>query len=100
MGENHFAPVPSALYGAVLLMAAIAYVILQQRIIANEGPGSVLKKAIGHDWKGKLSPIFYIVGMVSSFWKPWVAQLVYLSAALIWLVPDRRIEHQLKREEK
>src|SRR5512140_3505174 len=60
MGEKHFASVPSALYGAVLLMAAIAYVILQQRIIANEGPRSVLKKAIGHDWKGKLSPVFYI----------------------------------------
>ena len=100
MGENHFASVPSALYGAVLLMAAIAYVILQQRIIANEGPGSVLKKAIGHDWKGKLSPLFYIVGMASSFWKPWFAQVVYLSAALIWLVPDRRIEHQLRRGEQ
>src|SRR5512141_1151978 len=96
MGENHFAPVPSALYGFVLLMAAIAYWILQQTIISAEGPQSVLRKAVGSDWKGKLSPITYLVGMAASFRAPSLAQALYVSMALIWLVPDRRIERALK----
>jgi uncharacterized membrane protein len=96
MGENHFAPVPSAFYGVVLLMAAIAYVILQQTIIAAEGPNSVLKTAIGGDWKGKLSPIVYLLGIASSFWVQWLAAALYVLIALIWLVPDRRIEHALE----
>jgi uncharacterized membrane protein len=95
MGENHFAPLPSALYGTVLLLAAIAYFILQQTIIASHGPDSVLKKAVGSDWKGKLSPVFYAVAIPMSFWSPWAAQALYATAALIWLVPDRRIEHVL-----
>ncbi len=92
MGENHFAPVPTALYGAVLLAAAIAYVILQQTIIAAQGPDSPLKAAIGGDWKGKASPALYAAGILSSFAWPWVAQICYVAVALIWLVPDRRIE--------
>jgi|SRR5687767_8869704 len=95
MGENHFAPLPSALYGVVLLLAAVAYFILQQTIIASQGPDSVLKKAVGSDWKGKVSPAIYAVAIPMSFWSPWVAQALYVTVALIWLVPDRRIEHVL-----
>ena len=98
MGSNHFAAVPSALYGAVLLMAAIAYYILQQTIIAAEGPGSVLKKAVGRDWKGKLSPILYVAAIGASFWSALAAQAIFVSVALIWLVPDRRIEHALAEQ--
>ena len=97
MGENHFARMPSAFYGAVLLMAAIAYWVLQQTIIASEGADSVLKAAVGGDWKGKLSPVVYVAAIVSSFWVPWLAQALYLSVALLWLIPDRRIEHALQR---
>ncbi|MGE5724306.1 MAG: TMEM175 family protein [Acidobacteriota bacterium] len=96
MGENHFATAPSALYGAVLLMAALAYWILQGVIIASEGAGSVLKKAVGSDWKGKLSLALYLVGIVTSVRSSWAAQAVYVSVALIWLIPDRRIEHALR----
>jgi uncharacterized membrane protein len=96
MGENHFAAAPSALYGAVLLMAAIAYWVLQEVIIASEGPGSVLKKAIGSDWKGKLSPMLYLAAIVTSAWSSWTAQAIYVSVALLWLIPDRRIEHALR----
>jgi uncharacterized membrane protein len=95
MGENHFAAVPSALYGGVLLAAAIAYWILQQAIIAVQGPGSPLKAAIGSDWKGKLSPVMYMLGIISTFLWPWVAQALYVAVALLWLVPDRRIEKSL-----
>ena len=97
MGENHYANTPTALYGIVLLMAAIAYVILQQSIIASDGEHSVLKRAIGRDWKGKLSPFLYLAGIgVALFWSPMLAQAVYFTAALIWLVPDRRIEKTMK----
>jgi len=97
MGENHFAPAPSAFYGLVLLMAAIAYWTLQQVIIASEGSGSVLKKAVGRDWKGKLSPVLYVAGIGASLWSAWAAQAIYVFVALLWLVPDRRIEHALKQ---
>jgi uncharacterized membrane protein len=93
MGENHFAALPSALYGGVLLMAAIAYWLLQQAIIAAEGPDSLLKVALGRDWKGRISPLLYLLGIATSLWLPWVAMLVYVIVALMWLVPDRRIEH-------
>jgi uncharacterized membrane protein len=99
MGENHFAAVPSALYGVVLLMAAGAYWLLQQAIIASEGQTSVLKKAVGNDWKGKLSPVMYLIAIAVTFWSPWVAQAIYVSVALLWLVPDRRIEHALQNKE-
>jgi len=95
LGENHFAAVPSALYGCVLLAAAIAYWVLQQTIIASQGPGSPLRKAVGGDWKGKLSPLFYIGGIVSTFFWHWAALALYIAVALVWLVPDRRIEKSL-----
>jgi uncharacterized membrane protein len=96
MGENHFAAVPSALYGGVLLAAAIAYLILQQMIIAAQGPQSPLKAAIGSDWKGKVSPVLYVLGIISTFFWLWVAQALYVVGALLWLVPDRRIERSLR----
>jgi uncharacterized membrane protein len=92
MGENHFAPLPTAAYGVVLLMAAIAYWMLQQVIIAAQGPGSLLKGALGHDWKGKASPLLYLAAIALSFWSHWLAQGLYVFVALMWLVPDRRIE--------
>jgi uncharacterized membrane protein len=97
MGENHFAAAPSAVYGGVLLAAAIAYFILQQTIIAEQGPDSPLKAMLGHDWKGKLSPVVYVLGIVSTFFGSWVAQALYVFAALLWLVPDRRIERSVRR---
>ena len=92
MGENHFAAAPSALYGCVLLAAALAYWILQRTIIAAQGAESPLKAAIGSDWKGKLSPALYALAIASTVVWPWVAQALYVAVALIWLVPDRRIE--------
>ena len=99
MGENNFATVPTALYGVVLLMAGGAYWVLQQTIIAAEGENSVLKRAVGDDWKGKLSPVLYMIAIAVTFWSPWVAQAIYVSVALLWLVPDRRIEHALRDRE-
>ena len=99
MGENHFAAWPSAMYGIVLLMAACAYLILQQTIIAVEGTGSVLKKAVGRDWKGKLSPLVYLTAIASTFFLPWLAEILYVLVALIWLVPDRRIELALQNRD-
>jgi uncharacterized membrane protein len=82
------------LYGAVLLLAAIAYWILQQVIIAAEGPDSLLRKLIGRrDWKGKLSPVLYAIAIPMAFWSPVLAQSIYVLVALLWLVPDRRIEN-------
>jgi uncharacterized membrane protein len=98
MGENHFAAVPTALYGAVLLAAAVAYWILQQTIIAAQGPASALKAAVGSDWKGKLSPLLYLLAIASTFLWAWVGQAIYAIVALIWLVPDRRIERSLHRD--
>jgi uncharacterized membrane protein len=95
MGENHFAALPSALYGVVLLMAACAYWVLQQAIIGTQGTQSTLKAALGNDWKGKLSPLLYLFAIASTFWVPWVAQITYVAAALLWLIPDRRIEREL-----
>src|SRR4026208_2586115 len=99
MGENHFASMPSELSGVVLLMAAVAYWVLQQTIIASEGPTSVLKSAVGGDWKGKLSPLLYLAAIASTFLVQWLAQVLYVLAALRWLVPDRRIENALQHEE-
>ena len=95
MGENHFAPVPTALYGTVLFLAAIAYFVLQQSIIRSQGPESALKAAIGNDWKGKLSPFLYLVAIGASFWVQWIALALYVLVALLWLIPDRRIERHL-----
>ena len=99
MGENHFAAVPTALYGAVLFMAAVAYWVLQHFIIRSQGADSVLCQAIGRDRKGKLSPISYAVAIGLSFCAPWLGQLIYVGVALLWLVPDRRIEHALHQRE-
>jgi uncharacterized membrane protein len=99
MGENHFAAAPSALYGVVLLMAAAAYFLLQQLIIASQGKESVLKRAVGKDWKGKLSPILYIIAVLAAFPFRWVSLAIYVLVALIWLVPDRRIENVLLGKE-
>jgi uncharacterized membrane protein len=99
MGENHFAPGPSALYGTVLLMASIAYWILQQLIIASQGPDSLLKKAVGRDWKGKASPLLYLAAIPIAFWSPWLSQSLYVLVALLWLVPDKRIERILSPSE-
>ena len=111
MGENHFASLPSAVYGVVLLMAAIAYFVLQRCIIAANGTGSILQRAVGADWKGKLSgkivlvswpgklsPIFYIAAIAASFRVHWVPQILYVLVALVWLVPDRRIERAIDAE--
>jgi uncharacterized membrane protein len=98
MGENHFAPMPTALYAVVLLMAAIAYLLLQQTIIRAQGNDSILKKAVGRDWKGKLSTVLYIVAIVATLLSSWIAQALLVIAALIWLVPDRRIERSLTIE--
>ena len=99
MGQNHFALPPSALYGFVLLMAGIAYFILQQAIVVSEGPTSVLRRAIGSDWKGKVSPLLYVAGIVSSLFSSWMAQAIYVFVALLWLIPDRRIEHALRQNQ-
>ncbi len=93
MGENHFAASPTVVYGVVLLMAALAYLMLQQALIAVEGPDSVLQRAVGSDWKGKLSPVLYLAGIALTFWQPWAAQLMYVLGTLLWLIPDRRIEN-------
>ena len=92
MGENHFASLPSALYGVVLLAAAIAYYVLQQTIIAAQGPHSALRQAVGRDWKGKASPLLYAVGIGLALVSSWLAQAIFVLVALIWLVPDQRIE--------
>jgi uncharacterized membrane protein len=99
MGENHFEALPSAAYGFVLLMAAVSYYVLQQTVIASDGPSSLLKQAIGTDWKGKTSQILYVVAMFLAFWTHWVAQAIYIAVALIWLVPDRRIERVINGTE-
>jgi len=95
VGENYLASAPAALYGVVLLMAAVAYWILQQLIIASQGANSILKKAVGGDWKGKVSPLLYAAGIASAFRSPLLAQAVYLLVALLWFIPDRRIENTL-----
>jgi len=99
MGENHFAAAPSAAYGVVLLMAAVAYWILQQIIIASQGRDSLLKKAVGSDWKGKLSPLIYVIAILMAFRSQWISQGLYVLVALVWLVPDRRIEKALAGKE-
>jgi uncharacterized membrane protein len=95
MGESYLAVPPTAAYGVVLLMAAIAYWILQQTLISADGSASVLRRAIGSDWKGKVSPLLYVTGIALTFWRPWSTQLLYVFTALLWLIPDRRIENEL-----
>ena len=92
MGENSFKPMPMALYGIVLLMAAIAYFILQRLIIKHHGKASILSKAIGKDYKGKASPILYSLAIASCWVNPWIAGIIYVLVTFMWLIPDRRIE--------
>ena len=92
LGENHFAAMPSALYGLVLLMAAIAYFILQKSIIVSQGESSLLARVIGRDVKGKLSTLLYVAGIIAAFFSPILSGLIYTAVALMWLIPDRRIE--------
>jgi len=91
MGENHFTTAPTALYGAVMFMAAIAYFILQNVIIAQHGRDSKLAASIGRDLKGKISPVFYAIAIATAFFRPWISCCLYVLVALVWLVPDRRI---------
>jgi uncharacterized membrane protein len=100
MGENHFAPLPTALYGVVLLLAAIAYTILAQSIIAHQGEGSKLRMAIGSDRKGWVSIVLYALAIPLAFVNQWVSDGIYVTVALIWLIPDRRIEATLHNQER
>ena len=96
MGENQFSPMPLALYGVVLLMAAIAYFMLQNLIIRSHGRNSLLAKAIGKDIKGKISPILYVIAVASSWLSQWISGSIYILVALIWLIPDKRIERTMR----
>jgi len=96
MGENHFAALPTAVYGTVLLAAAVAYWLLQECIISVQGAQSALRRAVGSDWKGKLSPVLYILGILLTSVNARIAQAIYVAVALMWLVPDRRIERELE----
>ncbi len=98
MGENHLASLPTALYGTVLFMAGAAYTILERTIIATDGKSSLLARALGRDIKGILSLVLNLAGIVTAFFVPWGAQIFYVSVALMWLIPDRRIEHTLSSE--
>jgi uncharacterized membrane protein len=99
IGENHAAAIPAGVYGLVLLMAAIAYWILQRTIIHQQGRNSLLAAAIGSDWKGKLSPLLYFAAIPLAFVSPWISISIYVFVALLWLTPDRRIERVLQRGE-
>ena len=96
LGENHFAALPAALYGVALLMPALAYYVLQLVIIRAQGPQSLLKSALGRDLKGKISPLLYLIAIPLALVAPWLACGIYVLVALIWLVPDTRIERQLQ----
>jgi len=89
-----------AVYGFVLLMAAIAYYILQRAIMAHQGRNSLLASALGRDWKGKLSPTLYLAAIPLAFVSPWIASGLYALVALLWLIPDRRIERVLAKHER
>jgi len=97
MGENHFAPLPTAAYGGVLLLTGTAYLILQNTIIAHQGPNSKLAMAVGHDVKGPLSAALYAIAIPLAFVREWISDIIYVVVALIWLVPDKRIEAVLNR---
>ncbi len=100
MGENHLAAIPTAVYGFVLLMAAIAYYVLQRTIIARQGRDSLLAQAIGKDRKGKLSPLLYVAAIPLAFVSSWIAAGLYVFVALLWLIPDPRIEREIEKREE
>jgi uncharacterized membrane protein len=95
LGEHPFAPGPTALYGVSLVMPAFAWLIMQHLIVRMQGTNSPLKAVLGQDFKGRVSPVLYLTGIVLSFWAPWAALLCYLVVTLLWLVPDRRIEKMM-----
>ena len=96
MGQNHFAPLPTMVYGAVLFAASVAYLLLQWAIIIAQGEGSTLKAAVGADWKGKVSPALYLAGVAATLLRPWLGQLLFVAVAALWLVPDRRLERSVR----
>ena len=98
MGENHFASAPLAMYGVVLLMSAIAYYILKVQIVKEHGTDSILAKAVGKDFKGKISPILYLIAIPMAFINKWIAGAIYVAVALMWLIPDTRIERILNKK--
>jgi uncharacterized membrane protein len=100
MGENHFAPETLSLYGFILLMCAIAYFILQRTIISHHGRNSLLAEALGTDFKGKLSPVLYLIAIPAAFLSEWISGLIYIGIAFLWLVPDKRIEKHLKKNQE
>lgn len=95
MGENHFAAIPTAVYGAVLILAAIAYTILQAALIAANGRDSVLAHAVGGDFKGRVSIALYALAIAAAFFNQWIADALYVAVAVLWLVPDTRIEKKI-----
>jgi uncharacterized membrane protein len=99
MGENHLAAIATAVYGFVLLMAAIAYYVLERAIIAKGDPNSLLARAVGKDWKEKLSPVLYFAAIPLAFVSSWIAATLYVVVALLWLIPDPRIERELEKSE-
>lgn len=99
MGENHAAPAPTAMYGVVLLFAAIAYMMLQSVLISQQGANSQLREAIGRDLKGKASIALYAAAIPLAFVQPWIAIAIYVAVALLWLIPDRRIETRVNSSE-
>jgi uncharacterized membrane protein len=99
MGENHFTRLPTALYGVALLMPAIAYYLLQIAIVRRHGPEGALAKAIGSDFKGKVSPVLYVAAIAVAFIAPWISHAIYVLVALMWLIPDRRIEKAISIED-
>lgn len=100
IGKNHFSALPMAFYGLILLMSAISYSILQRQIIISHGTHSILSKAIGKDLKGKLSILLYFIAIVSTYFIQWIAAAIYIIVALIWLIPDQRIEVIIKENAK
>jgi len=96
MGDNQFSSAPTAFYGFVLFMSAVAYLVLQSLIIRVAGTDSVLKEAVGRDWKGKTSMVLYVTAVGFAFWVPIVSHVIFVAVALIWLIPDRRIERTLE----
>ena len=99
MGENHFASLPTAVYGVVLLLAAYSYLVLQAAIVAADGPSSRVARAVGADRKGLVSRLLYLAGIIGAFWHAWIGWASYVLVALIWFIPDRRIERVLMRDE-
>jgi uncharacterized membrane protein len=95
MGSNHFESLPTAAYGVVLLLAAVAYYVLQSAIVSVQGPDSVLPAALGRDLKGKISPVLYAAAIPGAFVDRWVAVALYVAVALMWLIPDRRLETRI-----